>query len=487
MDSAEAAAPRTLVESFFAHARRAPEQPALLTGERVHTLGELYARTLGAVAQLQGCGVGAGDRVLILGPNSDAFAVAYFASHALGAIAVPVGVDAPPDLLSCVVEQAAPAVLLADGATQASDALDLLEVCATPAEGSPPPAPSGSMAADLLFTTGTTARPKGVLLSHENIAHAARNINAFVGAKDTDIEVVPIPLSHSFGLGRLRCWAHVGHTLSLEPGLRNPARLLKRLVDVRATGLALVPAGFALLRRMVKGRIADVAGHLRYIEIGSAALGTEERAWLLEHLPNTRICHHYGLTEASRAVFKELHTASDDPRIVGRATPNVEVRVVDDAGMSVVDALGEIQVRGGMVMMEYWHEPERTAAVRSGTWLRTGDLGRIDAQGVVSLEGRTSDMINVGGLKVAPQDVESRLLELPGVVDCACVGVPDPDGVVGELVVAFVVAADGFETEAATAHLRAHLSEHQLPRRFELVSSIPRTSSGKVQRAQLRS
>ena len=337
--------------------------------------------------------------------------------------------------------------------------------------------------ADLLYTTGTTGRKKGVLLTQENIAQAALNINAFVGAAPDDLEVMPLPLSHSFGLGRLRSMARVGHCLLLLPGMRNPAAVLKQFLDARASGLALVPAGIDLILRMTKDRLGDAREHLRWLEIGSAAMPLEMKRKLMELLPQTRICHHYGLTEASRATFLEYHADRQQLTSIGRPSPNVEMTLRGDEDREVPDGqCGEIVVRGGMVMREYWKQPELTRDVLRGGWFRTGDYGYRDAGGYYYLTGRQSERVNVGGLKVSPEEVEQVLNGHPAVIESACVGIPDPQGIVGECLKACVVLRGDVRNEQLIEWLRQRLEEHKIPRIWQRVEKIAKTASGKIQR-----
>jgi len=460
-----------LVCSLGRLAAAAGGRAGLRDASREFTLARSAAAVRGGARWLLDLGLRSGDRVVLCGENSVTFAVAYFAIHAAGGIAVPIGSDVSVESVQQLLEDCAPSLVLAESPGHA------------PASAARPLPPPEQWAA----STGTTGRRKGVLLSHGHVANAATNINAFVGTSGDDIEVVPIPLSHSFGLGRLRCWAQVGHRLVLEPGLRNPALLYKRLVDTKATGLAIVPAGVALLRRLVGARFADVATHLRYLELGSAALPQVDRRFLIETLPATRICHHYGLTEASRAAFCELHRDGKKPDSIGRPAPNVEIRIADEQGRSLPAAeVGEITVRGGMVMQGYWQQPELTSATLRDGWLRTGDEGWMDEDGYLYLRGRKGDIINVGGLKVAPHEIERRLCEIPGVREAACIGAPDPRGVLGQVVKAFLVSdAEPGELDIAE-RLRRVLPEHELPRLFERVAALPKTASGKIKRAELR-
>ena len=242
----------TLIHHLLRIASNHPDRIALRCGTESVRYEEFQARILTTAARLRALGVKEGDRVLICGANTPAIPVLYFAVHALGAVAVPVAPDAPESVLVAL----------------ASDAEVRLAVVEKPVNGLPCPvvapkivtAMSGEHEiepvchpdgiADLLYTTGTTGRRKGVVLKQANVLAAARNITEFVGSGPDDVEVVPLPLSHSFGLGRLRCMAIAGNTLILEPGVGTGATIVKRILDARATGLALVPAGFDIIRRM---------------------------------------------------------------------------------------------------------------------------------------------------------------------------------------------------------------------------------------------
>jgi len=454
------------------------------------TVEQAWAAVTGGARWLLGLGLRPGDRVALFAENSVKCSVAYFAVHAAGGIVVPIGSDVSAETVRAVLADCAPSLVLADPPRDATatGARPLPELQAwTTSNTQLEPRCSLDTPADLLFTTGTTGRKKGVLLTHGNIASAVTNINAVLRASSSDIEVVPIPLSHSFALGRLRSWARIGHTLVLEAGLRNPALLYKRLLDTKATGLAIVPAGVALLRRLVGARFADAGRRLRYIELGSAPIASEDRQFLIETAPAARIWHHYGLTEASRAAFSELRRDHNRPDSIGRPAPNVQIRIADEHGRALpAGAVGEILVRGGMVMQEYWRQPELTRSTLRDGWLRTGDEGWVDDEGYLYLRARKGDIINVGGVKVAPHPIERLLCQIPGVREAACIGVPDPRGVLGQVVKAFIVSdAEPGDLEIVD-RLRRVLPEHEVPRIVERVFALPKTESGKIKRAELR-
>ncbi|MGO9863413.1 MAG: class I adenylate-forming enzyme family protein [Terriglobales bacterium] len=478
----------TLLHHLLTIARNHPDRIALRCGTESVRYDDFRARILTTAARLCALGVGEGDRVMICGGNTLAIPVLYFSVHALGAVAAPIAPDTPESMLIAL----------------AGDAEARLAVVEKPVSGMPCPVVSPKAAtaaaageneielrcrpdaiADLLYTTGTSGRKKGVVLTQANALAAARNITEFVGSGPDDVEVVPLPLSHSFGLGRLRCMAIAGNTLVLEPGVGTGATVVRRILDTRATGLALVPAGFDIVRRMTGDVLGQARDHLRYIEIGSAPMKPETRSWLTGLLPQTRICHHYGLTEASRAAFTEYHRDAHKSGTAGRAAPNVEIVVCGENGRRLpTGETGEVVVRGGMVMREYWKQPELTEQTFCSEGLRTGDIGYVDADGYLFLLGRRSDLINVGGRKVAPDEIEDLLRQLDGVKDAGCVG--EPDELLGECVKAYLVADREIRLSEIVAFLRTRVEECKIPQVIARIESIPRTNSGKIQRQMLR-
>ena len=475
----------SLVAAILGHGDRWPERIAIRTPRETISYGALAERIRLAAAKIRRAIGNPGQRVLLCGPNSPELVVAYFAVHAAGGVAVLLEADIPRETAGWIAHDAQARLALCSRELDLPIAVADLASWTSAGDDRPLESPQCGLQdpADLIYTTGTSGRRKGVLLAHENIAQAALNINAFVKTRHDDLEVMPLPLSHSFGLGRLRAMAQAGHCLLLLPGMRNPAAVLKQLLDVKAAGLALVPAGFDLILRMTRDRLGDARQHLRYIEIGSAAMPADTKQKLMELLPQTRICHHYGLTEASRAAFTEYHADRDHLASIGQPGPNVSMAVRDEAGHDLGDGqAGEIVVRGGMVMQEYWKQPALTHEVLRNGWLRTGDRGRRDAAGYYYLAGRQGDLVNVGGRKVSPEEVEQALNAHPAVVESACVGIPDPQGIVGECLKACVVLRSEIRDEQLVEWLRTRVEEYKIPRIWQRVEQIAKTASGKIQR-----
>lgn len=478
---------QTLLAHLLANARAAPGAPALIGPDaRVLDRGTLAARIAAAAARLRDHGVAPGHRVLLSAANGTDLAIAYFAIHAAGATAILLPPDAPEAERADVIARTGPRLSLGSG----DGALPLAGLDeAGPADPADIPLPQANHPADILFTTGTTGRRKGVVLSHAALAAIGRNIVAVYAAGPSLMQTVPLPLTHSHGLGTLRALAVGGHALHIERGLLNPHGLLQRMADVGATGLALVPAAAAFLRRYAGQALAGLAGRLRLIELGSAAIEPELRDWLVAALPDTRILHHYGMTEASRAVFADY--GRDPPGSAGRPAPGVTLTITGEGGNPLPPGTtGEIHVAGDILMDGYWQvegPPDRARIGRYG--FASGDLGTLAPDGTLTLAGRLDDVINVGGRKVVPDEVEAALVATePAVIEAACVAEADP--ILGEVVAAHLVLAPGTRLDTLIPRLEAALAHrlepHKLPRRWHAAEGLPRTPSGKLQRARLR-
>ena len=469
-------------------ALEAPDKIALVDGASRVSYGQLAERVEQAAVYLNSLGLRTGSRILLSAHKEAQFVYLYLAAHRLGVVNVVVDSAAPRERLEYIISVTHPVVIFSDNLD--IPGLRCIPFAEVPDEGvkdnlALPPITSDDVA-DVMFTTGTTGAPKGVMLSHANIVGSARNTNGFIGTCSNDVEALALPLSHSFGLGRLRCVLIAGATLVLVNNFANLKTFFNVIDSEGVTGFGMVPAVWQYIKSLSGKRIARFANQLRYIEICRAALPLEDKELLMELFPTTRLCMHYGLTEASRALFTEFHEHKDNLAAVGRpASSLVEVCVLDENGNAVPDgADGEICVRGTMVTRCYFL-PEDNEGAFFGDWFRTGDWGHRDADGDFYLTGRKKELINIGGEKVSPATIEEAIKDL-GIPDCACTAVPDPNGVLGEVPKAYLVRGDsGLDINDIKRQLAQILPPNEIPVVWEWVDSIPRTSSGKIQRLKL--
>lgn len=479
---------KTIEEQIFDQVQNIPDKVALISGNTEITYSQLWDYCLCAAEKLkQDYHLKKGDRVILSAAGNIEFVYAYFGVHIAGGICVPIDPDTNQIRFEYIEKSTTPVCVMGLLHNVKKETIPFSDVVNGTSKATYI-APEQSQVADILFTTGTTGAPKGVALSYNNLSAAARNINAFIGNTSSDVELLALPVSHSFGLGRLRCSLSKGATVVMLGTFANVKKFFKEMARSQVTMFAMVPASWGFIKKMSGKYIGKFADQLKFIEIGSSFMPVEDKELLMSLLPNTRICMHYGSTEASRSAFMEFHTYKDNLLSIGKASPNVEIKIFTSQGTpAALGEEGEVCVKGEHVTCSYWNEnPERFASDFYDGYFRTGDCGTMDAEGNIYLKSRIKEMINVGGKKVSPMEVEDILNTIPGIKESACIGIPDPGIVLGEVVKAFIVADDNLSDEEIMQQLRPQLEVYKLPVEIERINAIPKTGSGKIQRLSLK-
>jgi amino acid adenylation domain-containing protein len=342
----------------------------------------------------------------------------------------------------------------------------------------------------LIYTSGTTGDPKGVMSDHSNVVFAASSIIQYLQNVEDDVVIDTLPLSFDYGLYQLLMTFKFGGRLILERGFAYPAHILLRIEQEKVTGFPGVPTIFAILLRM------DLSAYdlssLRYLSNTAAALPVSHIVELREKFSWATLYSMYGLTETKRTLYLPPDQLDKRPGSVGIAIPGTEVWLEDEDGNRLgAGEVGELVVRGRHVMRGYWEAPEATAGryrpgpVPGERLCYTGDLFRMDEEGYFYFISRKDDIIKSRGEKVAPKEVETVLYGIHGVIEAAVVGVPDP--ILGEAPKAFLVL-DGVQLSEGQvlAYCRAHMEDFMVPKYVEFRDSLPKTSSGKIKKTDLK-
>ena len=343
----------------------------------------------------------------------------------------------------------------------------------------------------LVYTSGSTGNPKGVMMTHQNVEFAATSITTYLESRSDDVVLSVLPLSFDYGLYQLLMCVKMGATLVLEKSFAFPQKILPLLASEKVTGFPLVPTMAALILQL-RNFDPAWAQSVRYLTNTAAALPPAHIQKLRELFPNARVYSMYGMTESKRCTYLPPEQLDTRPDSVGIAIPGTEAWVADDEGRPLPpNTVGELVVRGGHVMQGYWRNPEATArTLRPGRYpwervLHTGDLFRMDDEGFLYFVGRKDDILKSRGEKVSPKEVENVLYMLAGVREAALVGVPDP--VMGHALKALVVTDTvDLDARAILAHCRAHLEEFMVPRTVEFREALPKTGTGKIRRSVLQ-
>jgi fatty-acyl-CoA synthase len=473
-----------------AHADARPDPPALVveaSGERI-SYAELEARVNRAAAALSALGVVAGDRVALALPSEPLYLELYFASALLGAILIPLNTRLTAAELGFQIDDSEPRVVVRGAAMSIPErsgtrqlAPDELRARMPDRAERPAAAPGGASPQVILYTSGTTGRPKGAVLPHRKTYWNSRNAERYFELVADDVVVVPIPLFHSFGLKILSVpTLFVGATAVLVDRF-DPIGLQDCIARERASLLGAVPVMYE--RMLSAGLEPAKLETLRFAFSAGAALGVEtiERYARL----GIRLKQGYGQTETSILCCLDAADALRKAGSVGRPVAFGEVRIADERGRDVPrGSRGEIVVRGPIVMTGYWRRPEETELSRIDGWHRTGDLGVMDDEGIITLVGRLKELYISGGENVYPAEVERVLGQHPHVAEVAVVGVPDETW--GEAGRAYVVAASAeFDASELLGWAGKRLARYKLPREVVVVAELPRTASGKVQKHAL--
>ncbi|WP_018333115.1 acyl-CoA synthetase [Actinomycetospora chiangmaiensis] len=471
-------------------ARNSPERVALVAGPTRVTYAELDDRVRRLAAGLRGLGVGPGDRVAHLGPNHPAFVETLFATTGLGAVFVPLNTRLAPAEIAFALGDTSPRVVVAHPGGSGASSLPLDDSNDAPLSlevgGSYDTLIDGSDRADLvdsdpdalavlMFTSGTTGRPKAACLTHANLTWNALNVVVDIDLRSDEVCLLSAPLFHAAALG-MTCLPVLlkGGTLVLEPAF-DVDRTLDLVESERVTIMFGVPTMFATIARSPRFADADLSS-VRYLLCGGAPVPPALLDVYAARGP--AFLQGYGMTEAAPGVLL-LDPAHARSKVGTAGRPHF----FSDVALSEV---GEILVRGPHVVPGYWQRPEESAAAFDDGWFRSGDVATVDDDGFHRIVDRVKDLYISGGENVSPAEVEGVLTGHPEVVDAAVVGVPDDRW--GEVGHAWVVLAAGSTTTPADllAWLDGRLARFKTPRTVEVVDALPRNPTGKLDKPALR-
>ncbi|HJV41369.1 AMP-binding protein [Caulobacter sp.] len=485
----------TPTDHVAAQARLQPSRTAAvdLASGRRWTYAELDETVARAVTVLRRRGVGQGARLATLARNRVLLAVLHLACARLGAIFVPLNWRLSPAEISALVEDADPTLIVGDALLAAAglqgvdlDALQAEVDAAEPEQAGPADRERPSL---ILYTSGTSGRPKGALLSERNLDQTAINFGRLGRVTHESVFLVDAPMFHIIGLiTSIRPVLMHGGTILVSDGFE-PARTLGRLGDpgLGVTHYFCVPQMAAMLRSLPGFDASALRGLTAVFTGGAPHPAADIRAWLAHGIP---VVDGYGMSEAGTVFGMPADPALIDARAgsAGLPMPSVFTRIVDDQDRDCPPGVpGELLLKGDNVFLGYWRRPEDTAqAFTTDGWFRTGDIALADAEGYHWLVDRKKDMFISGGENVYPAEIEAALADHPAIVECAVVGVPDPQwGEVGHLV---ATCRDGVALDllAVLAHLDNKVARYKLPKALTLVSALPRTGSGKILKTVLR-
>lgn len=489
-------------------ANKFAEKPAIIfKGETVSFL-RLREMSLRLAKALSAQGIKKGDKVAIYLPNCPQYVYSYLACFSLGAVGVPLDFMLKSDELISCLEHSEAKILIANVQNDVSfeqlqkavPTLKTIVLCKGELEldcvvyyenmiagaGSDLPEVriNDSDPALIMYTSGTTGKPKGILLNYKHLEVSPKAMEYFVDLTDKDIKLAAIPLSHIGGFIYLQNCIHFGITVVFMERF-NPYEFLENIAKYKITCFHIVPAMYTAILTLKQIDKFDLSS-LRWVVVFGAPSSPEIMNRFHQYCPNAKLLNGWGMTETcppnTVTPFDSSNIAS-----VGKPAPHCEIKIFDENDRErPAGEVGEIVIRGEVVMEGYYKDPQATNAVKRNGWLYTGDLGRFDNEGFLYIVGRKKEMIKVGGQIVYAPEVETALYKHEAVAEAAVVGIAD--SLRGEAVKAFVVLREGTNTTAEDLRYfaREHLAHFKVPQSIEIRPGLPKNRTGKIDKELLK-
>ncbi len=484
---------QTLVEAILGYAKKTPEKYAVCFRSKSITYRELKQSIETAAVNLKEYGIKRGDRILLTAVSKPEYVIGICAVQYIGGVSVPIDKNARRESIFLIAETVEPVLFLTD-TQEAGEQVKTLSLKKLSVQQKEEvlsyQLPDENDMLELLFTTGTTGKSKGAILTRKCIAANMQNTWHGIGMKKEDVVLLPLPLNHSFGMRVMRSTLYIGATVVLQNGFAFAKELEKNILEFSCTALAAVPASIEVILGQMQEKASEILGKLRYIEISAGSLSMKLRKKLPDMLPNTEIYNTWGSTETGGAVFLNISKNPEKIGSIGKPLESIQFKILDSDYNKTVEypdnrQIGRMTLKGEMQMAGYYHMPEQTKAAILDGWLITNDLVYTDSDGYIYMLGRADDIINVGGEKVSPVEVETVALEYEGIRECTCIGVEDKTGVLGQIPILYIVPSASYQKEACIQFLAGHMEKYKIPQKLLLLEELPKNQMKKLDRKAL--
>ena len=486
---------RSVVEAVFSYSETQPDKLCLADEKRAVTYAQYKDEICRIAAALKDMGVVKGDRIVIEASQTIEFLAAELAMQLIGAIFVPVERNCAWDKTARLVGSAEAVLAVTLKKPEDTDGIRHLTMAELSDLASKSEAlgeytlPEAEDISELLFSTGTTGKEKGIVISHKNNIALAENVIYGVELQEDNVELIPSPMNHSHGLRRYYGNMVKGASVVLCTGVMNVMGFFKLMDTYKVNSIDLVPTALTVLLRLSKGKFAEYKDILRYIQFGSAPLADGDKIAVRELLPKTHLYNFYGSTESGCICIYDFNDGKDKPKCIGKPAYNARLVIVDEDRNEIESSennTGLLASFGPMNTSGYWKDEEETKNVLFEGGIYSNDEAYYDEDGDIILLGRKGDVINVGGNKVSPDEIEDVAKKHPDVFDCGCIGIKDE--LKGNAPKLFIQVKKGAQFDAVSirSHLAANLEPYKVPAIIEEIDAIPRSFNGKLLRRVLR-
>ncbi len=481
----------SIIEAIKHYAGTQPDALAVCEMNKSVTYAQYWDGIAKTAAALADAGLQKGDHVLLRNFQNIDYLTAFSALQYMGALPIPIEKSINEERMAEIAEKARASVVISNSPVPGLSFISLSGLAEKKDEFPPMklPMPRSDERSMMLYTTGTTGASKGIIMHHLGDVSISENIIQGTEMKKGNVEIIPMPLNHSFALRRYQSDMVNGGTACLMNGIAFIGVLWKMIAKYGATSMAIAPAALSVIFKLSDDKIAEYDGQFDYIQVGSAPLPEADKQRLLRLLPHTRLYNFYGSTEAGCACILNFNSGDDRSGCIGRPTVNSKIRFTDENGREMPHTDKEhpgLLSWGGPIVMEcYYKDPAETARTLQNGYIRTNDMAWLDEEGRCILIGRADDIINSGGNKIAPSEIEKIADSFPGVCGRVCSSVKD--SLLGEAPVLVVVPKkDGYDKAGLLRFLSERIEGYKLPRALVEAESLPRTFNGKILRRQVK-
>ena len=483
----------SVVQAVYEHAVINPDKLCLADDDREVTYKE-YKEYIGKLAgYYKTLGIEKNDNVVIEATQSIELLGTELALHIIGAVFVPLERKCGSEKLIEIADTTDAKLIVSVDVIDNTERKcitykDILENVDKYDE-IPPVFPKRENVSEILFSTGTTGKEKGIICTHGNDIALAENVMDGVKMEKDNVEMIPSPFNHSHGLRRYYANMVCGATVITCTGLMNLGVFFGTLDKYGVNSMDIVPTAMSILLKLSKNKFAEYKDVLRYIQLGAAPIMENDKAKMKELLPNTHLYNFYGSTESGCICIYDFNVGNEKKNCIGKPAFNADIRIVDEDGNEIKsdeEHTGLLASFGAMNMLGYWHDEEETKKALRNGGIYSNDEAYFDEDNDIILLGRKGDVINVGGNKVTPEEIENAAKKLDYIKDCGCIGVDD--ALKGKVPKLFVVAEGNEELDVLKVRkdLYAYLESFKVPRYVVQINEIPRTYNGKILRKELR-
>ncbi len=482
----------SIVEAVALRAKEAPDAFCLADGRKELSYRGYWECIYGYAKHLQELGVERGDCVVVRNSQNIEMLTTGLAIQLLGAIFIPLERDVADsritEILDAVNAKCYIAVKKVEHACIYQKMQEVLSYRDEKADYTTFDFPKKEEMAEILFTTGTTGVSKGIEILHKNVIAVAENVIDGVEMEKDNVELIPVPVSHSHGLRRYYANMLNGSAVVILGSIVFVQVVLDCIEKYKVTAMDLVPAALASLLKLSEDKLGDYKEQIRYIQLGSAPIPENDKNTLRRLLPNSRLYNFYGTTESGCSCILDFNAVKDKKNCIGRPTCHAKFAFMDEDGNPVkatAERPGFLACAGDMNMVGYYKADELNYEIFKNSYIQTQDLAYMGEDGLIYMLGRQGDVIEAGGNKVSPVEIEEVAIQCEGIEDCACVPVASP--ILGKEPKLYVVIQKGysFDYQEIYQFLKERLEAYKVPKIIEEIEAVPRTYNGKIQRNKL--